>query len=52
MPRMFFGSLVSIFITLSLLMHGCASQRPQQLVANCSDIASTGQLNVLTLTAL
>jgi maltose 6'-phosphate phosphatase len=52
MPRMSCGSLVSIFISLIILMHGCASQRPQQPVANCPDIASTGQLNVLTLNLL
>jgi len=52
MPRIFRGSIVSVFMVLVFLMHGCASNRPQQPVANYPNIARTGQLNVLTLNLL
>jgi maltose 6'-phosphate phosphatase len=39
-------------LALVLLLPGCASKRPQELAAECTDVATTGQLNVLTLNGL
>jgi maltose 6'-phosphate phosphatase len=39
-------------LALVVLFSGCASTRPQELSADCPDIATTGQLNVLTLNTL
>jgi maltose 6'-phosphate phosphatase len=40
------------FLALVLLLQGCASKRSSELSAECADIATTGQLNVLTLNGL
>jgi endonuclease/exonuclease/phosphatase family metal-dependent hydrolase len=40
-------------VTLAVLLPaGCASKRPQEPMADCPDIAATGQLNVLVLNTL
>jgi maltose 6'-phosphate phosphatase len=39
-------------LALGLFLPGCASKRPPALSVECADMASTGQLNVLTLNGL
>jgi maltose 6'-phosphate phosphatase len=38
-----------LMLALVLIIPGCASKRPPPLSAECGDIATTGQLNILTL---
>lgn len=52
MGRPFLVNVVQVVIAFVLLLSGCASKRPQQPMAECPDIAGTGQLNVLTLNLL
>lgn len=52
MPRSSLISFAPIVIAFAFLLASCASARPQEPVAACPDVASTGQLNVLTLNLL
>lgn len=52
MYRPFLISFAQIVIALVFLSSGCASKRPQQPTAGCPDVATAGQVNVLTLNLL
>lgn len=46
------NSLLATLLIVVFLFAGCASKRPQEPMADCPDIATTGQLNVLVLNTL